>query len=159
MVRFLRAGLVAAIYQIFAVVVVTVLAAFLISPSDPARLAIDSGAISFLRWAYLIVAVGCALTVGKHTEITAERFSHASNLVHLSSSRSLLVALIAQSVICVVALAILALGLPPDLIVNGVELFGGALLVRIGWPATLSVGVALFGANALAAYKAIEKQK
>jgi hypothetical protein len=45
------------------------------------------------------------------------------------------------------------------LVVDGVELFGGALLVRIGWPATLSVGVALFGANALAAYKAVEKQK
>jgi hypothetical protein len=45
------------------------------------------------------------------------------------------------------------------LIVDGVELSGDALLARIGWPATLSVGVALFGANALAAYKAIEKQK
>jgi hypothetical protein len=159
MVRLLRAGLVAAIYQVVAVVIVTVLAAFLISPSDPVRLAREPGVFSFLPWAYLIVAVGCALTVGKHTEITAERFSHAANLVYLSSSRSLLVALIAQSVICVVALAILALRPPPDLVVDGVELFGGALLVRIGWPATLSVGVALFGANALAAYKAIEKQK
>jgi hypothetical protein len=61
MVRFLRAGLVAAIYQIFAVVIVTVLGAFLISPSDPVRLAIDPGAFSFLSWAYLIVAVGCAI--------------------------------------------------------------------------------------------------
>jgi hypothetical protein len=157
MVRFLRAGLVAAIYQIFAVVIVTVLAAFLISPSDPVRLASEPGVFSFLPWAYLIVAVGCALTVGKHTEITAERFSHASNPVYLSSSRSLLVALIAQSVICVVALAILALRMPPDF--DSIELFGDALLVRIGWPATLSVGVALFGANALSAYKAIGKQK
>ena len=39
MVRFLRAGLVAAIYLIFAVVIVTVLAAFVISPSNPVRLA------------------------------------------------------------------------------------------------------------------------
>jgi hypothetical protein len=38
MVRFLRAGLVAAIYQIFAVVIVTVFAAFVILPSDPVRL-------------------------------------------------------------------------------------------------------------------------
>jgi len=34
MIRFLRAGLVVSIYQIFAVAIVTVLAAFLISPSD-----------------------------------------------------------------------------------------------------------------------------
>jgi hypothetical protein len=61
MVRFLRAGLVAAIYQIFAVVIVTVLGAFLISPSDPVRLAIDPGAFSFLSWAYPIVAVGYAI--------------------------------------------------------------------------------------------------
>jgi hypothetical protein len=53
----------------------------------------------------------------------------------------------------------LALRMPPDLVVDGVEFFSDALLVRIGWPATLSVGVALFGANALAAYEAIEKQK
>jgi hypothetical protein len=49
--------------------------------------------------------------------------------------------------------------MPPDLVVDGVEFFSDALLVRIGWPATLSVGVALFGENALAAYEAIEKQK
>jgi hypothetical protein len=152
MVRFLRAGLFAAIHQICAVVVLTVLAAFLISSSDPV-------VFSLLPWTYLIVAVGCALTVGKSTEIMADRFSHASNLVSLSSPRSVLVALVAQSVICVVALVILALRMPPDLIVHGFEFFGDALLVRIGWPATLSVGIALFGANALAAYKAIEKQK
>jgi|SRR5689334_10577314 hypothetical protein len=159
MVHFLRAGIVAAIYQIFAVVIVTILAALLISPSDPVRLASEPRLFLFLRWAYLIVAVGCALTVGKHTKIAAERFSHASNTGYLSSSRSLLAALITQSVICVVALAILALRTPPGLIVDGVKLFGGALLARVGWPATLSIGVAVFGANALAAYKAIEKQK
>jgi len=49
--------------------------------------------------------------------------------------------------------------MPPGLLVNGVELFGEALLVRIGWPATLSIWVAPFGANATAAYKASEKQK
>jgi len=154
MVRLLRAGLVAAIYQIFAVVIVTILAAFVISPSDPVLLASEPRGFSFLSWAYLIVAVGCALTVGKHTEIAAERFGHASNIGYLPSSRSLLVALITQSVICGVALAILALRMPSGLIVDG--LHGDALLVRIGWPATLSVGVALFGANALAAYKALE---
>ena len=104
MIRFLRAGLVVSIYQIFAVAIVTVLAAFLISPSDPVRLANEPRVLSFLPWTYLIGAVGCALTVVS-IKIT-EHFSHASNLVYLSSSRTVLVALVAQSVICVVVLAI-----------------------------------------------------
>ena len=162
MLRLLRAGIVAAVRQIFAAAALTIFAAFIVAPNDPVRFVLETmispgSGPSLLAWAYLMVAVGCGLSIGESTETAASRFRHAVTLMPMSQRRLALVAILAQSVICAIALAILALQKPPGLIVRSLGFFAGALAVPLVWSATLSIGVAFFCANALAAHGALEK--
>lgn len=159
MLRLIRSGLIAAIRQTCATVPVTLIVAFLTSPSDPLRFVSEpkrfaDSAAPLLAWAYLIVAVGCALTIDKSTHIAVDSFRRASNGLHSSRPESILIAVVAQSVICAAALALLELRGPPDLLNRAIDRVG-AWPISIIWPSTLSVGVAFFGATAFAASRAI----
>lgn len=164
MVQLLRAGLIAGVRQIGAVVTMTFLMFLLATPNTASKISApgahsESFWISvspFLAWAYIIVAVGLALTVGKSIGATAERIRHASHLMRPMTPERILVSLIVQCVLSATLFAILAVRTPPEPLITAARYFGWACAASIGWPAALSVAVACFGAiahGALNAYR------
>jgi len=164
MLRFLRAGLVAASRQIVAVLVITFLASLLTSHNFTGQgaPATSSGAESYrisvsqlLTWTYLLFAVGFVLTHDRSIDLTAKRIRHASRLVRNVPQGYASRILVTQFSIATVALAIFALRAPPQLLVEGSRYFGCADGAAIGWAGVMSVGVACFGASAHSALKSI----
>ncbi len=157
MLRLFRAGLVASGCQLGSVVIVTLLALFLaphgiILQSTLATAASESFWISispFLIWAYLLTAVGWALTGGQFIERTVDHFRNA-----FYPGKEALTALVVQLVIPAILLVTIALGPPPDFLVEAADYFGYAAIASVVWGATISIAVAFCGATAHAAHKA-----
>jgi hypothetical protein len=157
MLRLFRAGLVASGCQLGSVVIVTLLALLLgshgiilqstLATADPESFWI---AISpFLIWAYLLIAVGWALTGGQFIERTIVHFRST-----FYSGDEALTALVVQLCIPAILLIALALGPPPDSLVEAASYFGNAAIASVVWGATISIAVAFCGATAHAAQKA-----
>jgi hypothetical protein len=157
MLRLLRAGVVASGCQLGSVVIVTLLAHFSVShginlQSTPATTDSESFWISitpFLIWAYLLTAVGWALTGGQFIERTVDHFRST-----FSPRDEALTALVVQLVIPAILLVTLALESPPDFIVEAAGYFGYAAIASVVWGAAISIAVAFCGATAHAARKA-----
>jgi hypothetical protein len=168
MTRLLHAGLVAGARQLGAVVIMTALLlqfAFPVNVTQTtqsigdSREAFWSSATPFLVWAYLLVAGGFALTIGKASDVTAIHIRHATHLIHSIKPDHALRALIVQLGLAAVLFAVFALGAPPWVFVEVIHYFGYAYTAPIIWAAALSVGVACFGAMACAALKALESER
>jgi len=156
MMRLLQAGLVAGVRQLGAVVAITLLVS--LAPSENAQSGTESETFwisvsPFLAWAYIIIALGLALTIGKSIGTTAEHIHHGSHRMRLMTPEHVLVSLTVQFALCAIVISILALRTPPELLVMAARVFGWAY-ASIVWPAALSLGVACFGATAHAALSA-----
>ena len=68
-----------------------------------------------------------------------------------------LMTLVVQLVICAIIFAMFALELAPEMLIKGATHYGYAPAASIIWGATLSLGVACFGASAHAALKALKR--
>lgn len=164
MLRFLRAGLVAASRQVVAVLVITFLVSLLTSHNFTGQEApaMSSGAQSYrisvsqlLTWTYLLFAVGFVLTYDRSIDLTAKRIRHASRLVRNVPPGYASRTLVAQFGVAAVFFAAMALRAPPQLLVDGSRYLGCADGAVIGWAGAMSVGVACFGASAHSALKSI----
>jgi hypothetical protein len=164
MVRLLRAGLIAGVCQLGAVAVITLVVSLLASPDSGHRMLAhgdDSKAFwisisPLLKWAYILVAVGMAITISKAIGVTASHIRHASNLIRPMRSKRVMVSLASQCALSAILFGILALQTPPEIIAKAIGLFGCDFATSIIWAAALSVGVAFFGATTHAALKAFE---
>jgi len=157
MLRPLRAGLVASGCQLGSVVIVTLLGLFLASHGFVLQSILpttdsESFWISispFLIWAYLLTAVGWALTGGQFIKRTVDHFRST-----FYPDEEALTALVVQLVIPAILLVTLALGPPPDFLVEAAGYFRHAAIASIVWGAAMSIAVAFCGATAHAAQKA-----
>jgi hypothetical protein len=164
MLKLLQAGLVAAGRQLVAVVIVTLLASWLASHDLIVRGAstISSGTetigipASLLLWMYLLIATGLALTKSQSVELTAAWIGHACSRMRLARPEDALMTLVLQLGISAIAFAIFALRTPPEALIDTATYFECVSAVSIIWAATMSVGVACFGASAHAALKALK---
>ena len=67
----------------------------------------------FLKWAYILVAVGMAITINKAIGVTTDRIRHASNLLRPMRSKRVMVSLASQCALSAVLFGFLALQTPP----------------------------------------------
>jgi hypothetical protein len=114
---------------------------------DPTRLSVTS----FLHMAYLLIALGLAFTNNRFVDSTAEYIRIASRKMHPLEPNLAANALLICLWFTAVGLAGLTLGPPPFFLTELRLLLGPFEAVPILWSAMTSVGVAAFGANALAA--------
>ena len=162
MSRLLQAGLVAAGRQLIAVVIVTLLASRLASHDLIVQGASTSsgteatGISALLICIYLLVATGLALTKSQSVELTAAWIGHACSRMRLARPEVALMTLVLQLGISAIAFAIFALRTPPEPLIDAATYFGFVSVVPIIWAATMSVGVAFFGASTHAALKALK---
>lgn len=164
MLKLLQAGLVAAGRQLAAVVIVTLLTSRLASHDliirDASTISCGTETIgistSILISMYLLVAAGLALTKDKSVELTAAWIVHGCSLMRLAKPKDALTTLVFQLGISAIAFAIFALRTPPEPLIDAATYFGCASAASIIWAATMSVGVASFGASTHAALKALK---
>ena len=157
MLRLLRAGFVASGCQLGSVAVITLLALFSASHGIILQSTLATGdsesfwiSISpFLIWAYLLTAVGWALTGGQFIERTVDHFRST-----FYPGEEALTALVVQLVIPAILLVTVALGPPPDFLVEAASYFGYAAIASVVWGAAISIAVTFCGATAHAAQKA-----
>jgi len=113
---------------------------------------------SLLIWAYLLIATGLAFTRSRSIDLTAARIRAASELMGLTRPADALMTLVVQLVICAIIFAMFALESAPEMLIKGATHYGYApAAASIIWEATLSLGVACFGASAHAALKALKR--
>ena len=164
MSKLLQAGLVAAGRQLVAVVIITLLASRLASvdllvrgASTISRGTQNIGILaSLLLWMYLLVATGLALTKSQSVELTAAWIGHACSRMRLAKPEDALMMLVLQLGISAIAFAIFALRTPPEMLIDAATYLGFGSPVSIIWAATMSVGIAFFGASTHAALKALK---
>ena len=163
--RIFRAGVVAARRQLAAVAIVTI-AVVLILPSHNLTgrggPSIESDAEAFrisasqlLKWAYLLIAVGLALTTNRLVDLTAKRVRRAFGVTHPIVPEHTLKALAFQLGLATVTLAAFTLSTPPEVLAAIGRSLGCACIASIGWAGTMSIGVAFFGASTHAVLKAL----
>lgn len=163
MLRLCQAGLAAAGIQFVAVILATLVAFHFARQGlgDPTSSNIGGGlnsrSIAILRWVYLLTSVGVALTGNRVVDATAARISHASRLMRPIEPDHATKTLLVQLSFTAIGFAIAALTSPPDLLVEGARHLGCSCIAFISWPATMSIGTAGFGANALAAGTALRR--
>ena len=109
----------------------------------------------FLKWFYVLTAIGLALTRNRITDITAIRLKAASRRFRSQLPFYPIKALIAQLAIASVGFAFLAFHSPPTLLTELAEILGCRDAASLIWPALMSIGTAVFGANAHAAVEAL----
>lgn len=148
MSQLLHAGIIAASRQLAALIVISLIL-FL---SAPVNETFWLPATPFLTWGYLLMAAGFALTSGQSIDITASRIFRGSYLMQLVDPKHGLKALVAQSGLAAVLLAILGFRAPPYPIIVIVQYFGCGSAASVIW----TVGVACFGASAHAVLRTIE---
>ena len=162
MLSLMHAGLVAAVRQLGAAISITLSAYFLSSHVFVVQKAPATGSgaeavanyVSLLTWAYLLVALGLALSSCRSVNLTAACMRRAANFVRFVSARHALEALVLQLSLSAIMFAAMALR-TPQFIIQIDQYFGSEFVAAIGWAGAMSTGVACFGASAHAALKAI----
>jgi hypothetical protein len=160
MLKFMRAGLTAAAFQLGAAVGIALLFSLLASPdiSNEANLttgktaaAFWTAASPFLTWAYLLVAAGLAFTNYRVVYKTAAHLRQALRIMHFAQPVQALNVLAVQFGLAAILFAAFALRGPPDFLAEIIGWFGLSYAAPIIWSASVSIAVAAFGANAYAA--------
>ena len=168
MLRLFRAGLVAAFIQCIAAGTVT-LAFFLavqhdlILPASP-HIVVDAESelnslLPLLRWIYLLIALGVALTSSQFVDFTVARIRLASRLMRPTVPDHATKSLLTQLTLASFGFAVLALRPPPDLLIVATRYFGSEWVAAAGWSGMMSAAAAGFGANAQAAKCALGASK
>ena len=150
MLQLLHAGIVAARRQLAALM----LFILVLMVAAPITEVFWISATPILTLACLLVSVGLALTTGQAIDLTASRIRSRTRRMRLAASRNVLLALAVQFGLAAALLTILGLRTPPDAITVAAQYFGYASAAPIMWAATMSAGVAFFGARAHATLKA-----
>src|SRR4051812_624445 len=156
MLRFLEAGFMAGARQLLAVILITS-AAFLVGSEKVESVSVwvrspqlwPSPSV-FLTWAYLLTAIGLALTENHRLDLTAKRIRRATYLLggqHPSK------ALASQLTIAAVLFASLALRPAPQLLIDLCQYAGYLFAAPVVWAGLMTTAVALFGASAHAAIR------
>jgi hypothetical protein len=155
-----HAGLVAAGRQIAAVMLLTLFLSWV--PSSDFNLGslicggTEMGGVSVLIAAYLIVAAGLAMTGTKAVDLTAASICRAASRMRLARPEHALKTLIFQLGVPAIAFAALAFRAPPEVMSEIARNLGCDSAANAIWGATMSIGLACFGATANAAFKALK---
>jgi hypothetical protein len=120
----------------------------------------ESGALlasttPLLTWIDLLTAVGVALTGNRFIDATAMLLRRASGCMCPTAPNGAAKTLLVQLWIASAGFAALALRSPPVALVELSTNLGWAAAASFAWPGVMSIGVAIFGANAQAAAKAL----
>jgi hypothetical protein len=165
----LQAGLVAAFIQCVAAGAATivlllevqydliVLASPNVNDGVESEIGLDS-LLPLLRWIYLLLALGVALTSNRFVEFTAARIRSASRAMHPTEPDHATDTLLTQITLASIGLAILTLRPPPDFLVAAGRSIGSGWVASAAWSGIMSAAVAGFGATAQAARRALEEQ-
>ena len=159
-----QAGLVAACIQCIAVAATTT-AMLLAVQHDlivlaPPHIGADikselDALLPLLRWIYLLIALGVALTSDRFVNFTAARIRLASRLMHPTETDHATKSLLTQLTLASIGLAVLALRPPPNLLIAAAGYLGCGWVASVAWSGMMSVAAAGFGANAQAARRAL----
>jgi hypothetical protein len=160
----IQAGLAAAFIQGSAVATVTfgmflAVQHGLIVPASP-ELVVNVASkmdelLPLLRWTYLLIALGVALTSDRFIDFTAARISVASRVMRPTEPNHATKSLLTQLTLASIGLAVLALRPPPDLFIAAASYLGSGWIASAAWSGLMSVAAAGFGANAQAARRAL----
>ena len=163
MLRLFQAGIFAACIQCIAagtVTLVMLLAAQhnLIVPAS-SDIGVDAESemdslLPLLRWMYLLIALGVALTSDRFVDFTAARIRLASRLMRPTEPDDATKSLLTQLTLASIGFAVLALRPPPDLLIVAARYLGCDCVASVTWSGVMSVAAAAFGANAHAARSA-----
>src|SRR5215208_2943899 len=128
MLRLFQAGLIAAGYQLLAVILIAVAVPLLalhgiIGRSGLPELSNGTDSLSIpadplLCWAYILTALGIAFTDHQYIEITARHICYASRLLNPSKPAQATNVLLAQLWLTSIGFVALVLKSPPDLFVE-----------------------------------------
>jgi hypothetical protein len=88
-------------------------------------------------------------------KVTAERIRHVSRIISVIAPQQVIRNLRAVLCLATVNQAVLTLMPAPTLLIDASGYVGFGTTLAIAWPAAMSLGVAYFGANALAAQQAL----
>jgi hypothetical protein len=164
MLRLMQAGLIAGFVQAIAVTAVTTAllvwsgyGLWLPMPTSfgwPIQRSLNSFT-SAVGWIDLLIAIGVALTGTPFVEATAIRIREASRRLRPTEPRLAAKILLSQLCIASAGFAILGTRMPPVDLIEVAETFGCGAAALFVWPGIMSIGVAVFGANAHAAAKAL----
>jgi hypothetical protein len=154
--RFLEAGFIAGGRQLLAVILIT-LAVFLAASEKVESVSVLvrnpelwPSAPVFLTWAYLLTAIGLALTENHRLDLTAKRIRRATYLLGEEHPSK---ALAIQLIIAAVLFAYFGLRPPPQLLTDLCHDAGYLLAAPIVWAGMMTTAVAFFGASAHAAMR------
>jgi len=154
-----RAGVVAALFQLGMVILAVLGFALLSHTGLEGAIFIDSAGrprvSSLLPWIFLLLAMNSALTNRWVRVQTAARIRRMSHVMKPTAPNELTHELIAQAGLGVIAMAMLTLVAPPNLVSAAAGLIGCPAIAAIGWPLLGSIGAAWFGAIAFAARQAL----
>ena len=156
-----KAGFVAALIQLVAICATTIVAILSARRDTAPSVAGDadigsSGVFAFLPWAYVLIAVGVALSANRFVDLTAARIRHASRAMHPAAPASAAETLQGRLWLAAIGCAILAVNPPPDLVSAICRHLGHAGTAPMVWSGLISIGAASFGANAQAAGKSFD---
>jgi hypothetical protein len=105
----------------------------------------------------ILTAVFLSLIRNRHVEITAARVREACRQINKSKPDRVATVLMTQLILAAAGCAVLAMKMPPSHVLNIGVSFGDAGYVGAVWPGMMSVGIAIFGANAHAAVLALSR--
>jgi hypothetical protein len=156
MLRLFQAGVIAALMQGVAILLVTLLVFsyahhrienLQVLTDDPTVLSL----VPLLQLIYLLTAVGVAATRHRFVDLTAERIRRASRLMNPSDPDRAANTLMISLWFAAMGFAAVSLGPPPSFLTEHgwhLSYFDAAPII---WSGMMSIGVASFGANAQAA--------
>jgi hypothetical protein len=159
-----QAGVVAAFIQCIAVGMVTIAMLLAVQHDlivlEPPHIGANfkselDALLPLLRWIYLLIAVGVALTSDRFVDFTAARIRLASRLMHPAETDHATKTLLVQLMLASIGLAVLVLRPPPDLLISAAGYLGCGWDASVAWSGMMSIAAAGFGANAQAARRAL----
>lgn len=111
--------------------------------------------LPLLRWIYLLIALGLAMTGNRFIDFTATRIRLASRLLRPIEPDHATKSLLTQLTLASIGTAVLALRPPPDLLIATARYLGSSWVALAAWSGMMSVAAAGFGASAQAARRAL----
>jgi hypothetical protein len=163
--RLLEAGIFAGIIQVIVVLGILVVAFIFLDADRFAPVAARNTGLSVspntlpLIGIDILTAVFLSLIRNRHVEITAARLREACWQMNKSKPDRVAIALLTQLILAAAGCAVLTMKMPPSLLLKMGTNIGGAGYGGAIWPAVMSIGIAIFGANAHAAALALFRSR